>query len=256
MRTPVIDRQSIEQFIPLELMREFYYNSLPKYKYTISNGLDPYGFSTNGLVLYLPLWALKGSSFKSVDAYKTTATVSGATWTPTGRDFNRATPDYIDIPATATQLDFTSGAFSIVARITGGSLADWETVFTKGTLNMNGYLFIITNTGVISLYTSQAAANQVSNSGAGEIVDGVDYTIGCSRSGTSVVIYKNGVDVTSSSGTHTNPVTAATDIATIGTYINHSSNPFDGIMGDFLIYNRALPVGEHLDIHNRLSWRT
>lgn len=88
MRTPVVDGQSIEQFIPANLRHMFYQHPMPEYKYAIRNGYGPYGFSTNGLVLYLPLWALKDSSFKSVDANRFTCTPSGTTifWTPTGWD--------------------------------------------------------------------------------------------------------------------------------------------------------------------------
>ena len=41
--------------------------------------LDP------SLVLYLPLYELDGSSFRSRDAYGHLATVTGALWTPQGR---------------------------------------------------------------------------------------------------------------------------------------------------------------------------
>lgn len=87
MRT-VADGQHIDQFIPRDLRGMFYRNPHPENKYRVVDGKDPYGFSTKGLVLYLPLWALKGSSFKSVDAYKHTCTPSGTTkfWTPTGWD--------------------------------------------------------------------------------------------------------------------------------------------------------------------------
>jgi len=61
----------------------------PLYIPAISNGYAPNDFIVDSsLVLYLPLYLLKGSKFKSVDAYKRTATVTGAVWGPTGRLFD------------------------------------------------------------------------------------------------------------------------------------------------------------------------
>lgn len=53
--------------------------------------LDP------SLVLYLPLHQLDGSSFVSKDACGHLATVTGALWTPQGRDFD-GTDDKIEVP--------------------------------------------------------------------------------------------------------------------------------------------------------------
>lgn len=64
----------IDRYIPRDLRGMFYRNLDSRNKYRVVDGYDPYGFSTNGLVLYLPLWALKDSAFKSVDAYKHTCT--------------------------------------------------------------------------------------------------------------------------------------------------------------------------------------
>ena len=82
----------ISQYIPKDLLGMFYRNPIPDYKYRTADGYEPYGFSTKGLVLYLPLFALKGAengtTFKSVDAYRHTATVTGALWQPNGRSFD------------------------------------------------------------------------------------------------------------------------------------------------------------------------
>lgn len=49
-----------------------------------------------GLVLYLPLYALDGSAFKSKDAYGHSGTVIGASWRPDGRYFD-GNDDWISI---------------------------------------------------------------------------------------------------------------------------------------------------------------
>ena len=247
--------QSIRRFVPLHLKRDFYHG-VGGHSGTRHNGLDPYGWTTNGLVLYLPLWALKDSAFKSVDAYKTTATVSGATciWLPNGRNFTTATPDYIEILAAAsTRLDFTSGDFSLVARVKIDVYEQHHNVFVRGLFDADGYEFRISVNGQLYFRTNQAAANQVSSSAAGDIVAATWYTIGVSRSGTSVKLYRNGVDRTTTSGTHINPLTSPKNLR-IGAN-DTGALPLDGIIQDVFAYNRALSAGEHLDIHKRLSWR-
>ncbi|KKK51356.1 hypothetical protein LCGC14_3115780, partial [marine sediment metagenome] len=110
MRPTIIDGRSVDQFIPSHLREMFYNNPIPQYKYATHDGYDPYGFSTDELVLYLPLWALKGSTFKSVDAYEHVNTVAGALWKPNGRDFD-GSDDMVTIPnAVSTELGGASGA--------------------------------------------------------------------------------------------------------------------------------------------------
>ncbi len=96
-RQPIIDGQSIDQFIPKHLRDMFYQHPMPQYKYAIHDGYAPYSFPTDGLVMYLPLWALKGDSINSVDAYKHTGAVTNALWRPDGRYFGGAA--HITIPA-------------------------------------------------------------------------------------------------------------------------------------------------------------
>lgn len=50
------------------------------------------------LVLYLPLYQLDGASFMSKDAYGHLCTVTGALWTPQGRDFD-GLDDWITMPS-------------------------------------------------------------------------------------------------------------------------------------------------------------
>ena len=226
----------------------------PKYKASILNGLAPFDFPLNGLVLYLPLWALKGSSFKSVDANKMIATVIGATWTPNGRDFNAATLDYIEIPASYTQLNFTSEDFSIIARVRFDTISSYVSIFMRGLWDKDGYWFVIDTNGALQIITFQTPGDQLSDSDNGDIVTNTWYTVGCSRSGASGQVFINGVDSTTTSGTHVNPLTSARS-AKIGIYDSKVAYPFDGKIESLMVYNRALSAGEHLHTHNVLSWR-
>lgn len=215
--------------------------------------LHSYNPIPKGCVLYLPLWALKGSAFKSVDAYKHTATVTTATWQPNGRNFVAATPDYIELAAESV-MNFTSGDFSIVVRIKIDDLTNNPVVCCRGLFNTDGYYLQAFSNGRVHCLTNQGAAQQSSGSSLLSVAINNSYTLGASRVGASIKIFINGVDDTNIVGAHTNPATSARTMK-IGTYDNKVTSPFDGIIQNVLVYNRSLSAGEHLDIHNRLSWR-
>ncbi len=210
-------------------------------------------------VLYLPLWKTdsgeSGDSFISSDGGGHLCTVTGATWGIQGRDFNPATPDWIEIPAAVTQLDFTSGAFSFIFTIDVDDLSDGRTLIGHEITSQTGYLARIDTDGSVVFFTFQTAANQVSISTAGDFVINTRYTVGITRDGASVRLYRNGVDVTNTVGVHIDPVSSASKVY-IGIRGNEVDDSFDGVIGTVLAYNRALSAIEHIEIHNRLEWRT
>jgi len=189
--------------------------------------------------------------------YGSHGTITGATWTrlPSGLwalDFNSATPDYVEIPADQTQLNFTSEAFSIIARIYIDDLTTSSWVFSRGHHSADGYYLFITPEGRMVILTNQLGTNQASQSTLGGITAGNWYTIGLSRDGTSIIPYRNGVDVHSIVGTHTDPATCART-AKIGIR-DTLADPFDGKMEFLAIFSGvALSASEHEVWHNKLS---
>jgi len=169
-----------------------------------------------------------------------------------GLDFDSNNPDYIEIVASFTQLDFTSEDFSVVVRVTIDSLANHRTLLCRGLLSNDGYDLFISTSGAMYLRTSQDGANQQSASSAGAIVINTWYTVGISRSDASVIIYKDGADVTSSSGTHINPLTSSRS-AKIGVTDNKVSIPLDGQIEYFAVFSVALTEQEHMEWHNYLK---
>lgn len=224
----------------------------PLYKPQVSNGYFPYDFLTNGLVLYLPLPLLKGSTFKSVDPYRHTCSVTGALWGPNGREFDG--DDYIEIPASSTQLNFTSEDFSIIARIKVGALTTANAIFFRGQREVDGYEFFNDADGSLWFTTNQLGAFQYAYAAVGSIVIDTWYTVGVSRDGEVATVYKNGVDVTAGRTTLIDPATS-TQPARIGVRSQDLLYAFDGKIQTILIYNRALSAGEHLHTHNILKGR-
>lgn len=95
----------------------------PLYVPAVSNGYAPDDFIIDSsLLLYLPLYLLKGSKFKSVDRSKHSCIVTGALWGPDGRALDG--DDYITLPLVITSAmwqgtsDFTLGFVAKTTRFT------------------------------------------------------------------------------------------------------------------------------------------
>ena len=198
------------------------------------------GISRRGLVLDLPLYKLDGSSFMDRSAYGHLATVTGAIWRPDGRGFEG--DDYVEL--TSTQMNYTTGAFSIWAWVKVTSLADNRVILIRGLSLADGYFLYIGSGGEIIFYTYQASASQVSYSAAGTITTGNWNLIGVTRSGSSARVFKNVVDVTNTVGTHTNPLTNVVRTVKIGIYDDKVSSPMVGIIREVGSVNRVLSQGE------------
>ncbi len=247
-KTRLGDGLSIDRFIPPQLRHMFYKNPTATAKYAIHNGLDPYGFSTNGLVLYLPLWALKGSTFKSVDAYKHTATVTGALWRPDHRLFDG--DDRITIPHSAsldTTVAITVAAWAYITTDTGrignktaadGSNAAWL-------LQIPGGLRIR-----FGIYDSGGLKDALS--GIDAIVLNTWYLITGTYDGTTIRVYAN--TTSHSPAFYPGDIDSVEEDVDIGTR-NGGGEFINGRVGEFWIYNRALTAVEITRHLNVTRWR-
>ena len=185
--------------------------------------------------------------------FGTNGAITGGTWARQASglwalDFNPATPSYVE--ATCPQCNFTSEDFSIVVKVKIDDLTSDRIVFSRGHSSLGGYTLVADQYNRILFSTSQSGADQVSLA-VDSIVSGSWFTIGISRSGASVGIYSNGIDVTSTLASHINPATY-TDSGLVGVYYDKTGRPLDGQISFLRVYNRALSAGEHLQLHNEL----
>ena len=205
------------------------------------------------LMLYLPLYQLDGSSFISRDVHGHLCTVTGALWRPNGRNFD-GSDDYIEIPATSTQLDFTSEDFTIFMWVKFSDVSSSHILFLRSDFSTTGYYAIVRSTASIRFYTLQAGpTSQTSATSASEVTTGVWYNLVFVRDGTSVKIYKDTVDRTTSSGTHIDPDTDA-GVTRIGIR-RDNANDFAGTIGEVWVYNRALTPVEIQRNYLATKWR-
>ncbi len=213
-----------------------------------------YNPSPTGCVLYLPLWHpnLSGPVFKDISTGGHTATVTTATWTTLGRDFESGTPDYIEVPAAT--LNFIAGAFSINMWVNFETVSANQNLICRGLTNTDGWRMIATSTDRLQFFTFQAAAEQNSFTDRDLFATGTWYHFGVTRSGTSVKLYINGAANVSGVGSHTNPKTSARTVK-IGVYDDKSTNPFDGVMGEISVNEGAFSAEGEADYYNKTKFR-
>lgn len=266
----VSNGQSIHQYIPPHLKRMFYRN--PSFIHASHNGKDPYGFSTDGLVMYLPLFALEGSSFKSVDAYKHTCAVTGATWRPDGRSFSVG-DDYIDL-GSAFQSTFR-GSSTIIMWVRPADGQPTSTEYFIGSLNATSEDGI--RLGISSIRVGKLFGSYESNSNDAQAEsDDIIFTAGqqdwhcvamvCNSTTAGeggVSLYAAGALLALQAGVKgdTTGVTftdwTSDDELFIGAqdFNGAVTDDFYGRVGEVWLYDRALSAAELLHTHNSTLWR-
>jgi len=207
-----------------------------------------------GNALLMPLNEGAGDP-QDYSGYNSHGTRVGAVWCPDSKgiagralDFDSSIPSYVEIPAGFDQLDFTSEDFSIVMKVYFEVWRDFDILLIRGANNLDGWILQLASDGKVQFLTCQAAAQQVSRSSEGDFVVSTWYTLGITREGSSVKIYKNGVETTLSiTGTHLDPLTSARD-AIIGA----TAAPAGGLHGKIewiKVFDRALSAAEQRAYH-------
>ena len=214
-----------------------------------------------GLVLYLPLYELDGSSFMSRDAYGHLCTVTGALWRHRGRWFDQ-TDDVITIPKTAVIDNIFAGGGTIMAWINPAS--DGEGNAGKIAEKTNGWLW-----AVLSEFAGAVKARfyvwRDGNDGYWDL-DNRDITLNAwtrcavTYNSDSVnndpIFYINGIVAASSeSGTPTDVQgDDSGDDLLIGNNAG-GTGTWDGLIGGFMAKSRILTPLEMQDIYLETKWR-
>ena len=241
----VSNGKHIDAFIPPHLKDMFYRH--PTRPYAWNNGLDPYGFSTDGLLLYLPLWALNNggtNSIHSVYAYKHTCAITGALWRPNGRIFDGADDkvSVTDTPAleVTTALTIMIWAYpTAVAKFSAGKRVQGSDDAWDLNTNMTFDIWI---SNVVKQVTGNTALSQNAWNFGAAVYNNTDirtYLVGV-------------LDCTPVAATGS--IDDTVDNITVGWNYNDAT-AFTGIIGEFWMYNRALSAGEILAVYKTTAWR-
>jgi len=213
---------------------------------------EPLNIVTSGLVLYFDA----GFTPSFPKGFNTWYDLSGSGNTGTlvnGPSYNSAnygsisfdgTNDYVNC---GNILNYTTGDFTFsywvyitdLQNANGGSV-----IIYKGDTGVNGYSDFLDSNGDIVFRTNGAGGTVITETNTGVISTGNTYNITYTRVGTSIKIYVNGVNVTLTSGVHTDPASSSSNF-TIGSYSGTSffSNKR---LYSFYNYNRGLSAAEVL----------
>lgn len=259
--------QGIHQYIPPHLRRMFYKN--PARVHASHNGLDPYGFSTRGLVLYLPLWALNNggtNSIQSVDAHRHTYDITGALWQPDGRRLTGG-DDFINIDSALTPLaSTTKGTWIIWVKLDDATPIANTFVIGFGDTDAIEFIALqILTTAKLRAQLMDGGVEQWRiNSDNAIISDGVYVQLALIQDGTSPIVLVSGVQVAQTFEVEVDKTVWFSDCTGLDNgrlgcinYVSGGNSNFilNGNIGELWFYNRALSVAEALHNYNCTKWR-
>ncbi|KKN22970.1 hypothetical protein LCGC14_0909730 [marine sediment metagenome] len=256
MQTTISDGRSIDRYIPPQLRNTFYKNT--NRRYMRNDGLDPYSFSTKGLVLYLPLWALNNggtNSIQSVDAYKHSCSVTGALWQPDGRLLDK-NDDWITVPNHSALPK--AGDLTHLLWYKPTSVFSSYNLLDCSSTNVDGWVLQGQNVDSGNL----AYGNY--RSGAGDFLDTAG-TNGLTAGSWGFIAITYEVSITTgkiyidkvigdTEVAMTAAVTNSRDIR-MGASLVTGAQDSDGILGEYWLYNRVLSVAEMEHTYNVTAWR-
>lgn len=220
----------------------------PLYIPAISNGYAPHDFIVDSsLVLYLPLYLLKGSKFKSVDRYQHTCTVTGALWRPNSRWFD-GDNDVIGC-GTASILDMTTNDFTIEAWINTDT-AD-KMVVTK--YGVPGWELFISGAGNLRLFLYQTGTKKRNVEGSTYIIASKwHHIVGTNDFDGYARVFVDGTEEGTPDNTAYDTFTSAQPVR-IGA--RSAGDNFAEYIGEVRIYRRLLSATEIAFNRNATIWR-
>lgn len=192
------------------------------------------------LVLYLPLYELDGASFMSKDAYGHLCTVTGALWTPQGRDFD-GLDDIINCGTNAS-LSSLNYPFTVMAWVNPNTLGAFNVIFTR--VVHTGWWLQIHNTYL----RFQSSPSYVDSTGFTVLAD-VWQHVAAVANGSTVTFYYQGTAYNSPAFTES--------LGEIGgaSLISQTSYDFYGLIGEVMMYSRALIPAEVQHNYLATKWR-
>jgi hypothetical protein len=218
---------------------------------------------TSGLVLNLDAANMKsyprsGTTWRDLSGLGNNGTLTN------GPTFSSANGGYINYDGTDdyadfgnifnfTTQDFTFSHWIYFNSLTTTTVNQGPVTFYKGGFNNSGYYTQASSVGALVFVTNQIGAAQVTSTAVGAVAAGAWYCVTYTRTGSSIRLYVNGVDSTSSAGTHINPL-ATSNSFRIANYQNGFI--YSNIrIASFLTYTKALTPSEVQQNYNATKTR-
>ena len=213
----------------------------------------------HNIILDLPFTEATGTIAHSVakNRYPFTLTGAPATYALASGlavlDFTAGTPDFLEAAiAAAAEMDFTSEDFSYAGWVNPDSLVGDRELLCHGLDSTDGYDVRCLANGSIQFASNQAAAQQLVISAVGSVVINTWQLIGISRTGATVQIFKNGLEMAYvAQPAIIDPLTSARKVL-FGIYDDETTDPWSQYIGRQRAWlNRQLTAANH-----RFLWDT
>ena len=146
--------------------------------------------------------------------------------------------------------NFISESFSIRFRVKINIGTGVSRIISKGVFNSKGWNIFINN-GQLNFKTYQAGVAQGTFSTT--LDDGKWHEYIITRNGSSAIIYRDEVNVVSSSGTHIDPTDASDIVTQIGAM--GSANLLDGDLDFMEVFNKELVISEVSNLYNKRQYK-
>ncbi len=209
------------------------------------------------LVLYLPLYELDGASFMSKDKHGHLCTVTGAIWTPRGRDFD-GSDDKIARDSGVAGIGGQLG-LTVIAWVKRGAIGAEQDVFALGATNQTDYVMLVFLADNTLRFTAGdgGSTTRLTTTATFTDTDSFLHIVGTCDP-TNPKVHVNSVD---EAGTAIDELTTAlpsfTTYLRIGNRYRTTGETgfFNGLIGELCLFNRALTPQEIRHNYLATKWR-
>ena len=192
--------------------------------------------------------------------YRNHGTITGAVWKQLASGAwvlsMDGTDDYaeLDDGSVASQLNFTSGDFTLLFCGSAPNLSGIQVIYQRGAYNTDGFYWMITSGGEMDVYTNQSGASQRNLSSSGYVDDKVRlYTV--VRKGTAITFYRDAQEVPKSVTTAITDPASCARTAKLGIHDDKSQRGWNGLYIFFKAFSMALSQPEIEQIYHSIIWR-
>jgi hypothetical protein len=209
------------------------------------------------MVLYAPLYQPDGDSFVSSDAFGHLCDAGNAFWKPLGREFpgangsiNCGSGEALDDIGTAGNFQFSTGAWIKPASL--GQNSQGVIVDKTGSTITRGFKLRLGSASRVTFLAYAGGLSKQASSPDISLLNNWTFTVAV-YNGANLVVYVN--NVPSVGDALTGPLT---DHVSDDFYIgNRSGNDrcFNGLIGEVMLFNRALAPQEIQNIYMETKWR-
>ena len=211
--------------------------------------------TTPNLALGLPIEEGQGAVTRDLSAFATPGTIVGATWVRVASHYALSfdgIDDYLQVDPSA-QLDFTTGPFSIVTRLTPQGFDLNRNYLARGTGGAARYTMGANTVGQGFAATATGGVGADSRTSNAALAAGTPVLFAANYDAGQYTMFIDGLQDNSVLSVG-DPIPSNAGLFRLGHHPNAGLNWYEGIWHWIAIFNRELTAAEHREIHRSLPY--